>query len=300
MSRRAVVLSTVMVACAVGNSVFTQIPTPAASPGGPTFDVVSIRKIPEGAFSTAPRRITPDGGMSLNAVTARALISRAYPTVDGEIAGLPAWAGRQQYDVVATASLKVPTADDRAAMVRAMLADRFKLLAHIEKREVAAYDLLLARSDGRLGPGMAPIAADCAAKLAADRAAAQAALDAGTFPAARPPDFNAPPPPCVLRIVGDGKSDRLEGETPISGLVAVLRTSAGRFVADKTGLTGSYRLLMHYSRVVSLRGPGVAVDLDTAPDVFTAVREQLGLRLESSKAERDVLVIDRIEPPTEN
>jgi len=283
--------------------VFAQAPPPTPS-RGPAFDVVSIKTVPAGTFPT-PMRIRPDGSLSFSG-SAATLIRLAYPPGDGpsEIVGLPDWVTRERYAVEATASLPKVTRDEMAAMLRAMLADRFKLSAHVEQRDTAAYDLLLARSDGRLGPGITPIEADCAAKIAADRAAAEATFSAGTPPTRpEPPDLNAPPPPCTLRSVGDrqGKVDRLEGEAPMSSLAMILRFPVGRFVVDKTGLTGSYRLRMLFNMRASQRGPEVAeTDPDAAPSVFTAIREQMGLKLESSKAVGDVVVIDRLEPPTEN
>jgi len=83
-------------------------------------------------------------------------------------------------------------------------------------------------------------------------------------------------------------------------LARMLRAAAGREVVDKTGLNGSYRVTLHYDRMASLRGPDTAASPAAAPSVFTAVQEQLGLKLESSRAPRDVLVVDRLERPTEN
>jgi uncharacterized protein (TIGR03435 family) len=84
----------------------------------------------------------------------------------------------------------------------------------------------------------------------------------------------------------------------IEALVRLLRQPAGRVVVDKTGLTGSYQIALTFDRMAGLRGPDTAPD--AAPSVFTALQEQLGLKLESSRAIRDVLIIDHIERPTEN
>ena len=123
-----------------------------------------------------------------------------------DIAGLPRWATSERYDVTTTSSLSNPTPDERTAMQRAMLADRFKLAAHIENRDQPVYDLVLARSDGQLGPGIKPSEVDCVARAAAQRAAGEA----GGAATLRPPprDFNAPPPSCTLRVNGP----RLEGD----------------------------------------------------------------------------------------
>jgi len=190
-------------------------------------------------------------------------------------------------------------------MLRAMLADRFKLVVHVEKREQPAYDLLLARSDGRLGPDITPTNHDCV-RIQAERAAAQeAAVNAGTPPP--PPQFpyvNASPPPCMVRMIGarpPAVGDRMDADTTIANLAQMLDGFVlRRLVVDKTGLTGSYRMTMTFDRMASLKGPEVVPAPDAPPTIFTAIREQLGLKLEPSKAIRDTLIVDHVERPTEN
>jgi len=286
-------------------------------PAGPTFEVVSIKRnaaSQSGRFENPINQQRPDGGFTMTRVAVGVLISRAYePASPGEMVGMPSWAMSEYYDVSATSTLTNATPEDRVAMLRAMLADRFKLVAHFEKREQPVYDLMLARSDGRLGPGMKPSAIDCAPQLEAQRVAAKAALAAGTLPP-RPqlPDFKAPPPSCNVRIVGapmrdrfgDGQGrlgDLLEGQTTIGNLAEALRFSTRRLVVDKTGLSGTYHMRMSFADALPGRGgPDIAPDPDAPASVFTAIREQLGLKLESSQAQRDTLIVDHLERPTEN
>jgi uncharacterized protein (TIGR03435 family) len=146
--------------------------------------------------------------------------------------------------------------------------------------------------------------------LAERAAAAEADLAAGNPPAApQRPDLGAPPAPCTLRVVGavlrDGRGDRanaqgdlLEGETALDNLAKTLRIYAGRVVVDKTGLTGSYRVTMNFDMLSARRPPSATID--AGPSIFTAVQEQLGLKLQSSRAILETLVIDRLERPTEN
>ena len=182
-------------------------------------------------------------------------------------------------------------------MIRAMLADRVKLMTHLETRQLPVYDLVLARSDGRLGSGIKPSDADCVAKAAADRARADAGLAAGTPPLAPSiSDFNAPPPPCSGVRVGDG----MEGDVTMENLARLLRPTAGRPIVDKTGLKGSYRIKIQFDRALGQGGPDIAPSPGTLPSLFSALPGQLGLKLESSKADREVLVIDRLERPTGN
>jgi uncharacterized protein (TIGR03435 family) len=96
-----------------------------------------------------------------------------------------------------------------------------------------------------------------------------------------------------------GRPNGVRGEMTIANLASMLRTPAGRVVVDKTGLRGWYRVTLAFDFAAYPELARVAPS-DDAPSVFTAVREQLGLRLEPSRTERDVLVIDRLERPTEN
>ena len=145
----------------------------AQAPSGPTFDVVSIRRhIPEPGTQVfnATQNQRPDGGITITNTRIMTLIVRAYPGVvmfPTDLVGMPGWAMNDGYDVSGTSTLTQASADDRAAMMRAMLVDRFKLVAHVEPREHAVFDLVLAREDKNLGAGLTEIDADCAAVNAA-------------------------------------------------------------------------------------------------------------------------------------
>jgi len=148
----------------------------AQSPAtGPSFEVVSIKRnmsVMGPGYRSNVVTWRPDGGLTMTNVTVGSIIARAYPgAVPADIVGLPAWDRNERYDVGATSPLSRATAADQSAMLRAMLADRFKLLLHVEKRERPAYDLVVARGDGRLGPGLKPIDVDCA-RIVAERIAA--------------------------------------------------------------------------------------------------------------------------------
>ena len=87
--------------------------------------------------------------------------------------------------------------------------------------------------------------------------------------------------------------------------MAVLATALRNFgarrpVVDKTGLSGTYRIRLNFDMRTTMQSPGADAPTSDVPTMFTAVREQLGLKLEPSKAVRDVLVIDRLERPTSN
>jgi uncharacterized protein (TIGR03435 family) len=273
-----------------------------APPDGPRFDVVSIKRNTSNALGSNGSSERPDGSFTLLNMPIMTLVGRAqFPAIPPiDMAGLPEWARSERYDVSTTSPLGRPaTPEERAAMLRHMLVERVKLVTHVETREMPVYDLVLARSDGRLGPGIKPSEIDCVAKAAADRAAAEAAQAAGT-PPPRPsiPDMNAPPPICGPIRVTNG----MEGDTTMENLARLLRGvgGAGRPVIDKTGLPGSYRIKLEFDRSAGQTGPSISPSAAALPTVFTALQEQAGLKLESSKTEREVLVIDRLERPTEN
>jgi uncharacterized protein (TIGR03435 family) len=192
-------------------AVLAQVP-PAA---GPRFEVVSIKRNVSNALGSngsALRSERPDGGFTLLNIPIMTLVGRAqFPAIPPvDMVGLPEWARSERYDVSATSPLgRQATPEERAAMLRAMLAERTKLVTHVEKREMPVYDLVLARSDGKLGPGIKPSEMDCVAKTAADRVAAEAARAAGTPPSLPAiPDLKAPPPLCgPIRLMGGIEGD---------------------------------------------------------------------------------------------
>jgi uncharacterized protein (TIGR03435 family) len=273
----------------------TDVLTQSPATSGQNFDVVSVkRNVSNTLGSDVTQR--PDGGLTMLNIPAMTLIARAYDTAPVDMVGLPEWARTERYDLNATASLSNPTPEQRAAMMRKMLEDRFKLVAHVEQRETPVYDLMLARKDGQLGPNIKRSEGDCEAKAAADRAI----VEKTGRPAPPPPgvfDFNAPAPQCSLRVNGP----LMEGDLTMEALARMLRGATGRLVVDKTALAGSFRVALTYDRMAALRGPQTGEPTTgAAPSVFTAVQEQLGLKLESSRAMLQTLIIDRFERPSEN
>jgi uncharacterized protein (TIGR03435 family) len=256
----------------------------------PAFEVVSIKRNP-GPGGGSSFRNRPDGGITMINMPVRQLIAVAYSV---DIVGLPEWATRETYDVLAVGGRPGATGEERKAMLRVMLADRFQLVAHFEDREYDAYDLVLAREDGRPGPGLTPVDVDCAA-LEAER---QAAFDAGE-PLPLPVPGSAPLPACASRSA----SGRLEGQITMTQLARFLRILGFRDVrsiADKTGLTGSYAVRMDFDPASLRSGPDVLPSADSRPSLVTALQEQLGLRLVPSRTSLPTLIIDRLERPSEN
>jgi uncharacterized protein (TIGR03435 family) len=280
---------------------------------GTAFEVVSIKRntAPQGPANNPRLTWRPDGGLTISNFPLITIISRAYPgSIPADMVGVPAWARNDRYDVRATSSLSRATADEQTAMLRAMLRDRCKLVVHMDKHEQPTYDLVLARSDGRLRSGASLLDVDCERVHAERTAAVEAARLAGTPQPSPSVDLALPPPPCTLRTVnamgrdrwGDKQGrlgDLLEGEGTMDDLAKSF--AMGRLVVNKTGLPRSYRIKMNFDMMSGFRAPVVTgPDADPPPSVFTALQEQLGLKLEASHADVNTLVIDRLERPTEN
>lgn len=271
---------TLLLAAATSDVVLSQ----TAAPGGPTFDVVSIkRRLNEDGPATA--NFEPGGRFVMVNAPITALIGRAYPRTNPRLAGAPDWLGRESYDITATASGN-PTPAEMEPMLQALLAERFKLAIHVETEQQESFALIAARKDGRLGPGLRKleVGVDCAGRAAATRA--------GQLPPPLAPAKNGLAP-CIVRAY-DGIV--LSGGIPMAHLANSLTFPAGRTVVDKTGLTDQYEVTLNYRP-----GPISAEDrLGEPPSLFTALQEQLGLKLESIRSVVEVLVIDHIERPTSN
>ena len=279
---------------------------PQRSPGTLAFEVVSIkRNVAVGSTSALMAR--PDGGVTAINVPVTTLLARAYPPIiPFDMIGLPDWASSDRYDVSAIGSLTRATPDEQAAMMRAMLADRFRLVARLEQREQQVYLLVRASSGGALGPGLKPSSVDCVDRAAAQRKALAEREAAGRNAAsAAPGDVVAAVGvaggavvdlPCVMRMSGD----TMTGDITMDDLVPMLRSATRRPVLNRTGLEGTWHVTATFDRFAGLRGPEVVTPDDAAPSVFDAVQRQLGLKLEAARAPIDVLVIERLQRPTEN
>jgi uncharacterized protein (TIGR03435 family) len=233
---------------------------PAALPTA--YDIVSVRPQKEDNSGVGSYwRHTPSG-FSAN-VPVYSLITGAYNVMmEDQISGLPDWARTENFDIEAKLDPDNAEAvgklhgDDRvkenALLLRALLADRFRMKAHIEVKELPVYNLVIAKSGLKMK---------------------EAAPD-------QSPGYR----------MGLGN---IAGQSLFIGnLVGSLSHPAGRLIIDKTGLSGKYQVDLTW-----------AWDDDpnaTGPSLFTALQEQLGLKLEPAKAPLDVVVIDHIERPSEN
>lgn len=197
---------------------------------------------------------------------------------------LPDLLTRERFTINAVMPAGAPAAD-RSRMLRALLIDRFKLRYHVERSEADGFTLTLARRDRALGPNLRPNAVDCSQRLATR-------LQGQTLPPQPAGTADCAPPQ-----IGPGSITL--GGMSLQLLVGILSRQIGAPVVDQTGLTGTFDVELRYS--LPARGP-VAPDVppsivDDTPSIFTAVQEQLGLRLSRTRVPVDRLVIDHIERP---
>ncbi len=261
-----------------------------------SFEAASIRvtrqsSIGQGVVYTQPGRLVAEEA------TVRDLVAVAYGRPRDQIVGGPDWMSSTRYAITATTTGDVAR-EEAQAMLRQLLANRFALASHLEQRELPVYALTLARRDGQLGSKLRRSGAGCAPMT-------PFGLDGAPSPPPPPP-----PPPGVetMRFLGE-RQTRLRCPTMFfpGGVSAraitfdefVYRLSrfAGRLIVDRTALSGEFDVDLVYQPELAVGGAGAAA---TLPSLFSAVQDQLGLKLESTRAPVDVLVIDRLEPPTEN
>lgn len=268
-----------------------QAPAVAAPAGEElTFKTVSLKR---NTTNPGPMsfNVLPNGSYEIVNESFVELLQLAYPGYTLDRGSLPRWALTERYDLMATSPLaRNATSEDRQVMLRALLRDRFNLKTHLRVREEPVYDLVLAREDGQLGPNMAPSPVDCKSReesisYAEALERTRALADARRKGLAERRD-DTQDADCTLRSNGT----LLSGDVSLSSaaLLTTIRFKVDRNVIDKTGLTGYYRIRLVFA---DGREPASA----DAPDIFTALTEQLGLKLEESTTLVPTLIVDQVE-----
>lgn len=269
----------------------------------PSFEVTSVKVNKVGGELTMGSR---GGRFTTTNAPLILLVQLAYQTKSGppsgpNIIGAPDWLMTERFDIqgkVAGDAQPIPLAQ-MWPMVQSLLEDRFKLKVHFEVREQAVYDLVVAKGGVKmkLSPDQSPIVLDPDAPPFNPYSACREVED-GHDSSATPCrgaiyTINAPSPGgTVTTLSGTAISmDRLR---------MLLRNSAGRTVIDKTNLSELYDIRLRFVQQPLTANPGDAVGDTTAPSVFTAVEQDLGLKLEASRSPVEVLVIDSVSKPSEN
>jgi uncharacterized protein (TIGR03435 family) len=268
----------------------------ASTAAAQTFDTVSVKPSPPppgnpfGFPVIGIIRMEAGGRVTATTATLRELVRRAYDVQDFLLFGGPEWVDKDRFDIIATPAEGVSRPDAVRAMMRAMLADRFKVVIRTEAREMPIYELHVARP-GQLGPTIKPSGVDCAAIRAKRNVGAPLPLDGSE-------------PRCTLSARMSSASSNttmmLEGES-MAEIARLLTPQARRVVVDKTGLPGTYAFELTTARDTSVgRIPGAPPPADDGISLLTGVQDQLGLKLESARGRVEVLVIDTAERPAEN
>jgi uncharacterized protein (TIGR03435 family) len=241
----------------------------AAGAKAPAYDVVSIKPNKAGRYSW---KLRPDG-LSWTATNVGVLVYDAYgPRLPGQISGWPPWSESAKFDIearmdgeTAAAQQKLPPkaqAEQRQLMLRSLLADRFQLRVHHETKTLPLYELVVAKGGSKMKESHA--------------------TETNT---------NG-----IGRLTAQGM--------PMPNLARLLTLIVNRFVVDKTGLTGQYDFNLKWTPdswgPVAEEFSWMLPESVSGPSIFTALREQLGLELKPTKGPVDILVIDRLEHPSEN
>ena len=259
------------------------------------FEAASIKRNTTNGAGLPPVVVISGNRLSAPFVTLRELMRVAYGVNDHQVVGGPGWIGSDRFEVGATIPTGAST-DTVREMLRALLAERFRLAVHTEKRDLPIYALLYS---GQFGSKMRAAGPECAPL---------------SSPAGLPTPPPPPPPPSgagTMLVLGQPQSGSKCGTAMMRGFISardirmdtfvfLLMREVQRPVIDRTQLTGRYDLDLSFlpdSGPMMLNGTAINAD---APSLTTAVREQLGLRLDSTRAPFDVVVIDRVMVPTEN
>jgi uncharacterized protein (TIGR03435 family) len=267
----------------------------AQSPGLPAdtvFETASIKLNRDGGPLAGMRR-SPGGRFDVTNMPLAVLISFAYQLQPYELQGGPSWIESDRWDIVAKIEGNPPptppgTPDAIMLATRTLLTERFKLVVRSDTRDVDVYQLIKARADGRLGPGLKPSTTDCLAIQKADASAKSG----------RPtPSLNTPDRMVCGMRVSVGRVQL--GGRPLSTFMNILTTLTQRRVVDRTGLTGDWEFDISFAPPPSsLPGPQAVLPPDSdAASLFTVLQEQLGLKLEAARMPMPVLVVEQVERP---
>jgi uncharacterized protein (TIGR03435 family) len=268
--------------------IVAQSPTSPAAGPRLTFEVASIKRNVSGDQNSSIR-IQPGGQMTVTNNSLYNLIRNAYGTQRYEMVPgpkLPSWIDSDRWDILAKPPAGAPEVQEQMQLrLRSLLEDRFKLVARREMREMPIYELVVARSDGQLGPQIKRSGDQCAAQGRAREAGAQ------------PPPL---PPGGFCGTRSNNGTVSMKG-VPLSNFVRNLGGMTGRVVIDRTGLAGPFDLDLTWTPDPVPGGPpqnpGAPGD---GASLFAAMQEQLGLKLEAKRAPVEVLVIDSAERPIED
>jgi len=281
-----------------------------------TFEVATIKPSTGDAHGIM-LQLLPGGGMRTMGTTLKMLITQAYDVRDFQVSGGPSWINTDRFDVTAkppgsggdakdpremSDSERKTMQEQLRARLQALLADRFQLAIRHETKEQPVYALVVAKG----GPKIKP-AAEIAVTMPNEPAPNQGMARAGGLNEAAPKGAmpKGAMPKGMMRM---GMGELTGRGVELQMLITTLANPLGRPVLDHTGLTGRFDFDLKWTPDPgqSMGPAGAPLGMEpppsdsNGPSLFTAIQEQLGLRLESTKGPVDTLVIDRVEKPSEN
>lgn len=252
----------------------------------PRFEVASVK--PHDPSDRQTMMVAqPNGAFVAKNIPLRMLIRSAYNVQDDQVIGGPEWIDSTKFDITAKSMDGVPLTAIGSEL-QSLLADRFHVSVHHEMRELSVYALVVARSDGTLGPQLR--------RNICDRETQTRTVDAGRLPWS----------PCAS--ISNGFGRLTVRAAPIAAMLPFFAPLVHRVVIDRTGLDGNFDIDLQWTPdQLPPRPPGTPADqplivngasIDpNGPSIFTALQEELGLKLTTTKAPVDVLVIDRVARP---
>jgi uncharacterized protein (TIGR03435 family) len=266
--------------------------TATAQTPSPAFEVASIRLSTSGERGKV-NAVPEAGRLVITNMSVQDIIQAAYGIQSFELVAPDSPVLKQRIDITAKTDLPSKSVAELQQMLQPLLAERFKLAVHRETRETNAL-VLLANKDGRLGPKMKKSDSACDGAVAASprfaAAEASAHRDASK---------------CGMQPGGLGRI--VANAIDIGTLAGILAPSQRRPVVDQTGLQGRYDIDVTYTpeafsaSALSVRGATAPPGVDpNGPSIFQALQDQLGLKMESRRVPVLMLVIDHIEPLSEN
>jgi len=257
-----------------------QVPQPQTpQSANSTFEVAAI-KVNKSGERAGSMRFLPSGQVTVTNMTLGALIRLVYQVEPFQLSGGPGWLDSEHYDILAKAEANTAPPQIMGLM-RSLLAERFKLMAHTETRELPVYDLVVAKA-GQLGSQLRKAAIEtCPPRPVGSLA--------GTLP-------DPKNPPCGVLMFGLGQ---VTGRTvPVAQLASRLTPAAGRKVINCTELNGQFDVDLEFAPDQPTASPNNDQSANPGVSIFTALQEQLGLKLESTRGPVEVLVIDSVQRPT--
>ncbi len=285
--------------CIHAQSQPTAAPAQSESAGPKSFEVASIKPSAEDGRRVMIG-IEPGGRYTARGVNVKFLVQQAYGIRDFQIADAPGWMTSERYDIIAKAETPDLDREKVKVLLQSLLAERFNLKFHRETRESPIYHLVVGKNGHKLHKSEIQSVEPPPKEGQPGDPPAPAHSATGALGSAR----------ATGAMVRFGRGMVNAEMAPVSELASMLAQQLGRPVVDKTGLEGFFDFKLEWTPDETMRGIGLPGENagheggqpadSSGPTIFSALQEQLGLRLESQKGPVEIIVIDHIDKASEN